>query len=96
MEKQLTPQLRFSEFKEKWFELNFIDLIIKANQGVNTTTEKVKYSENGIQVIRSNNIGNNTLDVSNVKYVTQATYDRINDNCKPQIGDILYCNIGSD
>ncbi|WP_452218753.1 restriction endonuclease subunit S [Lacinutrix undariae] len=90
------PKLRFKEFEGEWEEYSFPSLINKANQGVNTTTEKVKYSENGIKVIRSNNIGNNVIDFCDVKYVDEETFKRLSVNCKPVKGDILYCNIGSD
>ena len=63
---------------------------------MNTTTEKVKYSDDGITVIRSNNISNNQIDFQNVKYVDEQTFNRLNDSCKPKYGDVLFCNIGSD
>tara|TARA_R110000737_G_scaffold61221_2_gene88295 strand:+ start:8919 stop:10250 length:1332 start_codon:yes stop_codon:yes gene_type:complete len=93
--KKLSPALRFKGFDGEWKNFGFNELILKANQGVNTTTEKVKYSENGITVIKSNNIGENVIDFSGVNYVDVETYERLNSNCKPEKGDILYCNIGS-
>ncbi len=89
------PKLRFREFFDNWSETKFTELINKANQGVNTTVEKVSYSERGKVVIRSNNISENVIDLSDVRYVDDETYFRISDNCKPKRGDILYCNIGS-
>jgi type I restriction enzyme S subunit len=94
-EKKLTSALRFNEFEGVYKNFGFNELIIKANQGVNTTTEKVKYSESGITVIKSNNIGENVIDFSGVNYVDVETFERLNSNCKPEKGDILYCNIGS-
>ena len=94
-EKQLVPALRFKEFEGEWTLSNFHELIIKANQGVNTTTEKVEYSNRGYTVVRSNNIGMNHISLTDVKYVDSETYERIKEPCKPVSGDVLYCNIGS-
>ncbi len=71
------------------------EVIVKRNQGVNTTTEKVEYSETGVKVIRANNISTGIVDYSNCVYVAEKTFERIKDACKPQKGDILYTNIGS-
>ena len=95
-EKMLLPELRFVGFNDKWEFIPFPEIIHKSNQGVNTTTEKVKYSKQGITVIRSTNIGNNTIDFENVKFVDNETFSRLSTNTKPKKGDILYCNIGSD
>ena len=78
-----------------WKTMSLDEVIVKRNQGVNTTTEKVAYSDAGIKVIRANNISAGIVDYSNCVYVTEETFERIKDTCKPQKGDILYTNIGS-
>ena len=75
---------------EGWVKFKLDDLIMKKNQGVNTTTEKVKYSENGIPVIRAKNITNTGLDFRDITYVDIQTYERIREECKPQLHDILF------
>jgi type I restriction enzyme S subunit len=79
----------------EWIEKELDDVILKRNQGVNTTTEKIKYSEAGIKVIRANNISQGRIDYIDCVYVDSATYKRIKEPCKPKKGDILYTNIGS-
>lgn len=79
----------------EWRPYKIDDLIIKRNQGVNTTTEKVKYSEAGMTVIRANNISGEGIDWSNCVYVDTETFAKIKSPCKPKKGDILYTNIGS-
>ena len=81
-----------SEMLEKY---KFDDLILKRNQGVNTTTEKVKYAGNGIPVIRAQNITPSGIKFNDIAYVTDATFARIRDDCKPKRDDVLYTNIGS-
>ena len=89
------PKLRFPEFKDEWERKKFSGILKKYNQGVNTTSEKVEYSNSGYTVIRSNNILENQIDFSDKRYVDESTFQRINDSCKPSFGDVLYCNIGS-
>lgn len=91
----LVPKLRFNEYNDIWLNLSFQDIILKSNQGVNTTTEKVEYSNSGYIVVRSNNISENKISFEDVKYVDEDTFKKIKSPCKPIKGDILYCNIGS-
>jgi type I restriction enzyme S subunit len=80
----------------KGWEVKRLDDVLEfKNQGVNTTTEKVKYSENGIPVIRANNITDNYIDTKNIVYVDAKTFSRVRLQCKPLKRDILFTNIGS-
>lgn len=78
-----------------WQTYRLDDLIVSRNQGVNTTTEKVEYSTDGIPVVRATNITPYGIDFKDVKFVDNATYERIRSECKPVNNDILYTNIGS-
>lgn len=71
------------------------DLILSKNQGINTTTEKIKYCTSGHKVLRAKNILDNKIDESDLVYIDDNTYDTSNDNYKPKIDDVLYTNIGS-
>lgn len=104
MQELLTKGIGHTEFKDSpvgripkdWSILSFSKIIDSSNQGVNTTTEKVNYSVEGVPAIRSNNVKENQLDMTDKKFVAHAVYDRLSEKVKPQVGDILYCNIGSD
>lgn len=78
-----------------WKTQKLDELIVKRNQGVNTTTEKVKYSESGKPVIRANSISQSRIDFSDCVFVDDVTFQRIKEPCKPKKGDVLYTNIGS-
>ena len=78
-----------------WKSIELDKLITKRNQGVNTTTEKVKYSPEGISVIRANNIIPGRIDFQDCVFVDEQTFSRIKQACKPKKGDVLYTNIGS-
>ena len=79
----------------EWTNVRLDDLILKRNQGVNTTTEKVSYSSAGIVVIRANNVSAGRIDFTDVTFVDSETFSRIKEPCKPKQGDVLYTNIGS-
>ena len=104
MNELLTKGIGHTEFKDSelgripksWEVVNFQELIHSSNQGVNTTTEKVTYSDNGTKACRSNNIQENYFDWSDEKFVDQDTYARLSEKVKPQMNDVLYCNIGSN
>jgi type I restriction enzyme S subunit len=96
--------LHHTEFKDSplgripvgWEVKYFSEVIINLNQGVNTTTEKVTYSKSGVPAIRSNNVKENRLDMSNKKFVSLDIFNQLSNKVKPNANDILYCNIGSD
>lgn len=80
---------------DEWNLIKLDDLLVKRNQGVNTTTEKVKYTESGIPVIRAQNITSFGLDFTELTYVSEDTFKRVRIECKPKINDVLFTNIGS-
>ena len=59
-------------------------------------TYKPTYVENGIKFISSQNISNDYLDLSNIKYISQEEYNKTTQNAKPKRGDILFTRVGSN
>ena len=104
MNELLTKGIGHTEFKDSelgkipksWKVLDFQKIIQSSNQGVNTATEKVTYSAEGIKACRSNNIKENSFDWNNKKFVNKSTYARLTNKVKPKLNDVLYCNIGSN
>lgn len=87
---------KIGKIPKSWEIVRLKELCIRTNQGVNTTTEKVKYVEGGtIPVIRSTNIFPNRITWENVKLIDINTFNRVSENVKPKKGDILYSNIGT-
>jgi type I restriction enzyme, S subunit len=78
-----------------WKETTLGEVLLKRNQGVNTTTEKVVYSSVGIPVIRAQNITFGNIDFSEIAFVDADTFNRLGDSVKPNRNDVLYTNIGS-
>ena len=79
-----------------WKIAPFGELLESSNQGINTTTEKVIYSDKGIPAIRSNNVDEGRFNLKNEKFISEEEYARFSDKFKPNNSDILYCNIGSN
>jgi type I restriction enzyme S subunit len=80
----------------EWKEYSLDEVILNSNQGVNTTTENVEYSANGSNVIvRAKNISDYNIDLNDIVCVDDDTFNRLKPTVKPDIGDVLYTNIGS-
>jgi type I restriction enzyme M protein len=58
-------------------------------------TYKPKYESNGVIFLSVKDISSGRLDLDNVKYVSQDTYDNAAYGCKPQRGDILFGRVGT-
>lgn len=59
-------------------------------------TYKPTYIDNGVKFISSQNISNDYLDLSNIKYISYEEYTKITKNAKPKKGDILFTRVGSN
>ena len=83
---------------EKGWEIKkFSEFTSKYNQGVNTTTEKIIYTEYGtFPIIRAGEVGKGQLNFNSVVWVDEENQTRIKDACKPKFGDVLYANIGAN
>ena len=59
------------------------------------THDSPKYVPEGIPLVTSKNLSNGTIDYGNIKYITQADADKINERSAVDDGDILFAMIGS-
>lgn len=75
----------------KWEEKKLSD-IYDVRDG---THDSPKYISEGYPLVTSKNLKNNSIDLSNVKYITQEDYNSINKRSKVEIGDILFAMIGT-
>ena len=80
--------MEFKKYKLK-------DLVKEKTQGVNTTTDEIKYVSSGIKIIQAKNIKKYEYDFDKENYITLETYNQMKDNHKLKNGDILFTNIGS-
>jgi type I restriction enzyme S subunit len=59
------------------------------------THDTPKYHETGYPLVTSKNISSGTLDLSNVKLISEEDYIKINERSKVERNDILFAMIGS-
>jgi type I restriction enzyme S subunit len=78
-----------------WKVYKLGDCIDSKNQGINTTTEKVEYSNTGFRIIQAKNIQPFSYDFDKTNFISESNYSKIKEKFKPCKGDILYTNIGS-
>ena len=71
------------------------DICYDMHQGINTVADKVEYFEKGYPILQSKNITKGILDIEDVKYVDEKTYNYYKEKYNPQENDILLANIGT-
>lgn len=71
------------------------DLLATKTQGVNTTTDNIKYVDSGIRIIQAKNISKYEYTFDNENYVSEKTYLNMKENHKLHNGEVLFTNIGS-
>ena len=77
---------------EKGWEIKSLkDICTKITDGTHDTPKRV---ENGILFMTGKNIRPFLIDLSNIEYVSPEDHEIIYKRCNPQLGDILYTNIG--
>ena len=70
-------------------------MIIDAYQGINTTADKVIYSNEGIPVLQAKHITAGSIDFTDVRYLKKEQYNEYFPKYTPQKGDMLFANIGT-
>ena len=94
-EGEKVPEIRFSGFTGDWKQRKLKDVIIDAYQGINTTADKVMYSNEGIPVLQAKHITAGSIDFTDVRYLKKEQYSEYFPKYTPQKGDMLFANIGT-
>ena len=89
------PETRFAGFTDPWEQRKLKDVIIDAYQGINTTADKVIYSNEGIPVLQAKHITAGSIDFTDVRYLKKEQYNEYFPKYTPQKGDMLFANIGT-
>ncbi len=79
------------EPKEGWVRKKLNDLY-DVRDG---THDSPKYQATGYPLVTSKNLRNGIVDMTNVKYISQQDYDKINERSKVDVGDVLFAMIGT-
>jgi type I restriction enzyme S subunit len=92
MEKQLIPQLRFSEFNKKWSKEIITNISDKITDGTHDTPKPIK---KGIPFLTAIHIKDGKIDFDNCYYLSKEEHNKIYKRCNPEYGDLLMVNIGA-
>lgn len=71
------------------------DLIKLKTQGVNTTTDNVKYSDKGYKIVQAKNIEQYNVTFDEKNFIDEETFKRMKENHILHKGEVLFTNIGS-
>ena len=87
MQQLLTGKKRLPGFSGEWKIVPIKNLIkIPVTDGPHLTP---KFIQNGIPFLSVNNLVNNKIDLSNLRYISKHDHDVFSKKCKPQKEDIL-------
>ena len=78
----------FSEIPESWKVIRLKSVLSKVNSGVTPKGGSTAYVDEGIPLIRSQNVVFDGLDLSDVVFIPEATHDKMK-NSKVLNGDVL-------
>ncbi|NLB53030.1 MAG: restriction endonuclease subunit S [Syntrophomonadaceae bacterium] len=81
----------FDNAYDKWEEYKMGE-IYDVRDG---THDSPKYHKEGYALITSKNLKDESLDYSEINYISEQDYNKINERSKVDIGDILYAMIGT-
>lgn len=89
------PKRRFAGFTDDWEQHKLGELLESFYQGINTAADKVVYSENGVEILQSKHITGGKISFYEVRHINKEKYPQYFPKYVPQIGDILFSNIGT-
>lgn len=91
----LKPKLRFPEFEKNWLTKNLGSFADVSKLAGYEFTKHIQYEEKGkIIALRGLNIKNNSLDLTDVKYIDNSELDKLS-RSKLYINDIMFTYIGT-
>ena len=94
-QEKFVPELRFPEFTDEWRSKKLGDLSDVTKLAGFEFTKYVNYSDNGnIIALRGVNIKKNKLDLTDVKYIDNSDFNKLN-RSKLYPGDLLFTYVGT-
>lgn len=88
MSEKKKPEIRFPEFTDDWEQRKLGDITSKIGSGKTPLGGKEAYVENGICLIRSQNVYDDRVDLTDVVYIDEET-DNSMSNSRVVTGDVL-------
>jgi type I restriction enzyme S subunit len=87
-EEKKVPQLRFPKFKGDWEQRKLSDITLKIGSGKTPSGGKNAYVDDGIPLIRSQNINNDRVDLEDIVFIDEET-DNSMENSRVFTDDVL-------
>lgn len=101
--KGLDPNVKMKDSEVEWIEkvpvhYSKIKLKFVSNKIIDGTHHTPKYTENGIPFLRVTDITRSkgkSVDLENIKYISQEEHEELSLRCKPEKGDVLLTKNGT-
>ena len=88
MENQKKPALRFKGFQDDWEQRKLANITSKIGSGKTPLGGEKAYKDCGVPLIRSQNVNDNQVNLSDVVFIDEVTDDSMS-NSRVYTGDVL-------
>lgn len=89
---EITEEEKPFDIPDSWKWVRLINISSVITDGTHQTPH---YVDSGVPFVSVKDISHGFLDFSSVKYITQDEHEKLVEHCKPELGDILVCRIGT-
>lgn len=83
------------EIPEEWKVMTLFEITDEMVQGINTAIDKPDYADEGVPILKANDIIDGNIDLERADKITQESFDSYDKRFKITKGDFLYSNIGA-
>ena len=84
------PKLRFGGFEGEWEEKMLGEVAFDMIQGVNTAIDIPEYANEGIPMLKANDVIDGKIDFEKVEHISHKTYCRYSSRFKINRNDFLF------
>ena len=79
----------------EWEVKQLKDVVTDTHQGINTVTDNIVYTDEGIDILQAKHITSEVIDFSDPRKVSIETYNKYKNKYQAKIDDLLLTNIGT-
>ena len=92
---RLTEEWRWENQSGAWDNKTLAELSNRLHQGINTSADKVEYSEAGTPILQAKHITSGDILVGDARNVANDVFEKYREKYCPSVGSILFTNIGT-
>lgn len=78
-----------------WSNTTLGEISVRMHQGINTAADKVSYVDSGFPILQAKHITSGAITFDGSKFLSESDYEVYRKKYKPNIGNILFSNIGT-